>query len=71
MVFKATVRHASRLGVVDYISKPIIPALFLKRVQTALERFSGKLLRCPHCFRSMGLDWTFCPYDGCRLSADK
>jgi len=68
---EATVRRASSLGVVDYISKPIIPTLFLKRIQTALERFSGRVLRCPHCYRPMFYGWSFCPFDGNRLPAGR
>lgn len=35
------VGRARKMGVVDHIPKPIIPTLFLKRIQTALERYPG------------------------------
>ena len=47
-----SVAKAARLGVVDFIAKPIIPSYFSKRVQTILERYSGKIVRCPSCLRS-------------------
>lgn len=62
-----SVAKASRLGVVDFIAKPIIPSYLSKRVQTILERYSGKMIRCPSCFKSAQPDWIFCPYDGTRL----
>lgn len=55
------------LGVVSYIPKPIIPALLIKRVQTALEGYSGKLIRCGKCLKPMRAGWSFCPYDGTKL----
>lgn len=58
---------ANRMGVVDYIAKPIIPAYFSKRIQTILERYAGRVNRCGECFRPMQMDWGFCPYDGSRL----
>ena len=61
------VRSANSLGVVDYIPKPIIPTLLLKRVQTVIERYSGRINRCGKCFKPMQVDWSFCPYDGTRL----
>lgn len=40
MRHRENVGRARKMGVVDHIPKPIIPTLFLKRIQTALERYS-------------------------------
>ncbi len=61
-------RQALDMGVVDCIPKPVIPALLIKRVQTVLERYSGRVNRCGACFKPMQSDWSFCPYDGSRLA---
>ncbi len=58
---------AAGLGLVDYISKPLIPAYFSKRVQTLLEKYAGRINRCARCLRPMQQDWKFCPYDGSPL----
>jgi len=59
-----TVEKAMAAGAVDYSSKPLIPALFAKRVQTTIERYADKLPHCPGCRRPMRPEWSFCPYDG-------
>jgi CheY-like chemotaxis protein len=61
------VERTGSLSVVDYIPKPIRPALLIKLVQTTLERYSGSLTRCRNCLRSMRAGWAFCPYDGAKL----
>lgn len=62
-----TAERALALGAATFSSKPIIPTLFAKRVQTVIERFSARQLRCPSCRRSMRLEWSFCPFDGSGL----
>ena len=55
-------------GAADYSSKPLIPTLFAKRVQTTIERFSDRVPRCGRCRRPMHPEWLFCPYDGSALA---
>ncbi len=64
---RETAERALALGAADFSSKPIIPTLFAKRVQTSIERFSARLLRCPRCRRLMKPEWSFCPFDGSGL----
>jgi putative two-component system response regulator len=66
---ESIIEKASSLGAVDYISKPIIPTLFSKRIQTVIERFSGRIHRCTCCLKPMQADWSFCPYDGTPLKS--
>ncbi len=61
---RKTAERALALGAADFASKPIIPTLFAKRVQTAIERFSVRQPRCPRCRRPMRPEWSFCPFDG-------
>jgi len=61
------VDRAGCSGVVDYILRPISPALLLKLIQTTLERHSGNLIRCRKCLKPMRTGWAFCPYDGTKL----
>ena len=68
---RKAVDMAQALGAVDYSSKPLIPALFAKRVQTTIERYADKLLHCRRCRRPMRLEWSFCPFDGEALARDK
>jgi DNA-binding response OmpR family regulator len=64
---RETAERALALGAADFSSKPIIPALFAKRAQTTIERFSKRLPRCPRCQRQMRPEWSFCPFDGSGL----
>ena len=59
-----TAERALALGAASFSSKPIIPTLFAKRVQTAIERFTARQPRCPRCRRPMRPEWSFCPFDG-------
>jgi DNA-binding response OmpR family regulator len=58
-------------GAVDYASKPLIPTLFAKRVQTTIERYSDKPPRCQNCHRPVRPEWSFCPFDGSPLKTDQ
>ncbi len=62
-----TAERALALGAAAFSSRPVIPALFAKRVQTAIERFSARQPRCPRCRRPMRPEWSFCPFDGSGL----
>ncbi len=62
-----TAERALALGAAAFSFKPVIPALFAKRVQTAIERFSARQPRCPRCRRPMRPEWSFCPFDGSGL----